>query len=236
MPAAGRVWRRAAGAARRHLVRDVETVGSIRAAEPGWDALHARVCAAGTDDKWWFGRAYERVGGLALLQNPEELAALCLLLRRSERRATYLEIGSAGGGTCRFLHQEVGFGRVLAIDDGRHPRAPEQDANFAAIGNVTRFVGDSHAPAARAFLAEHVPARDVDIALIDGDHSLAGVRQDLRLVLDHCRPGALVVLHDTRECAGVEAAWLGLAARRGVRPVAELVGAERPMGIGVARV
>jgi cephalosporin hydroxylase len=230
------LWRRGAAGARRALIRDVETVASIRAAEPEFDALLARVLAAGTDSKWWFGAAYEFEGGLSLLQNPDELAALCLLLRRHERRATYLEIGSASGGTCRFLDQEVGLGRVLSIDDGAHPRAPEQDANFAAIGEVVRFVGDSHSAAAAAFLAEQVPGRDIDIAFVDGDHSFAGVRQDVKMVLPYCRPGALLILHDTRECIGVEATWLGLAARRRAAPHAELVGAVRPMGIGVARV
>lgn len=235
-----RLWRRGAAVARSLLVRDVETVASIRAAEPEFDALLTRVLAAGTDDKWWFGGAYEREGGLALLQNPDELAALCLLLHRHEPRATYLEIGSASGGTARFLQQEVGFGRVLSIDDGRHPRAPEQDANFAAVGTVTRFVGDSHSPDAEAFLAEHVPARDLDIAFVDGDHSYAGVRQDIALVLPYCRPGALLILHDTRECAPVEAAWLLLVAGRRAVPVAELAGPAgpgmHPLGIGVARV
>ena len=213
-----------------------ETIGSIRAAEPDFDGLFERVCAAGTDSKWWFGRAYAFEGGLALLQNPEELTALCLLLRRLQPRDTYLEIGSAGGGTCRFLHEEVGFGRVLAIDDGQHPRAAEQAANFEAIGNVTVHIGDSHAPAAAAFLAEHAPGRSIDVALVDGDHSWAGVRRDISMVLPHMRPGGLLILHDTREVRGVRAAWLGLPLRRRTRRIAELVGAERPMGIGVARV
>jgi cephalosporin hydroxylase len=231
-----RLWRRGSALARRALVRDVETVESIRASEPEYDALLARVLAAGTDDRWWFGGAYELEGGLSLLQNPDELAALCLLLRRHEPRATYLEIGSASGGTCRFLHQEVGLGRVLSIDDGLHPRAPEQEANFAAVGDVVRFTGDSHSPEAAAFLAEQVPGRDLDIAFVDGDHSFAGVRQDVALVLPHCRPGALLILHDTRECVPVEATWLQLAAGRRVTPVAELAGPEYPLGIGVARV
>ena len=213
-----------------------ESVASIRAAEPEFDALFERVCAAGTDSKWWFGRAYEFEGGLALLQNPEELAALCLLLRRHEPRDTYLEIGSAGGGTARFLHEEVGFGRMLAIDDGRHPRAAEQDENFAAIGGVERHIGDSHAPEAAAFLAEHAPGRSIDIALVDGDHSWSGVRRDIRLVLPHLRPGGLLILHDTRQVRGVRAAWRELGLRRRTRRIAELVGAERPMGIGVALV
>jgi cephalosporin hydroxylase len=226
-----------ASLARRAFVRDVETVDSLRAGEPDeFAALFARVCAAGTDDKWWFGRAYEHVGGLALLQNPEEIAALCLLLRGHGPRDTYLEIGSAGGGTCRFIHQEVGLGRVLSLDDGQHPRAGEQEENFAAIGGVTRFTGDSHAPEAAAFLAEEVGGPVLDIAFVDGDHSYAGVRQDVDLVLPYCRSGALLILHDTRECAGVERTWLQLARGRRVTPVAELVGAERPMGIGVARV
>lgn len=227
---------RTARAARRVLTPRVETVASLRAAEPeAFAQLFERVCAAGTDSKWWFGRAYAFEGGLALLQNPEELAALCLLLRRAPRDV-FLEIGSAGGGTCRFLHEQVGFGRVLSIDDGAHPRAAEQETNFAAIGDVVRFVGDSHSPAAAAFLSAEAPGRAIDVALVDGDHSAEGVRQDVRLVLGHLRPGGLLILHDTRECEGVERQWLRLALRRVAIPVAELVGAERPMGIGVARV
>lgn len=214
----------------------METVASLQAAEPEFEALFRRVCASGTDDKWWFGRAYDHVGGLALQQNPWELAALCLLLRRHEPRATYLEIGSASGGTCRFLHEQAGFGRVLSLDDGAHPRAGEQDANFAAIGEVERFAGDSHSPAAAAWLAERVPGRDLDVAFVDGDHAWRGVRQDVRLVLPFCRPGALLILHDTVECPGVKWAWRELRATRRVEAVAELAGPERPLGIGVGRV
>lgn len=214
----------------------IETVETIRASEPEFDALFRRVCAAGTDDKWWFGRAYDLVGGLALLQNPWELAALCLLLRREASREVYLEIGSAGGGTCRFLHQEVGFGRVLAMDDGKHPRAAEQEGNFEAIGGVERFVGNSHSWRARRWLRRRVGGRDLDIVLVDGDHSRRGVAQDVELVLAHCRPEALLILHDIHEVEGVRDEWRELVARGTVEPVAELLGVERPMGIGVGRV
>jgi predicted O-methyltransferase YrrM len=76
----------------------------------------------------------------------------------------------------------------------------------------------------------------IDLAFIDGDHSAAGVWQDIELTLPFCRRGAVLVLHDTMACEGVEMAWLRLARERLVEPLAEFVGVHLPLGIGVGRV
>src|SRR5689334_8715115 len=78
-------------AARRLVMPGVETVASIRAAEPEFDDLRDRVLEAGSENPAFFGPEY-RDGGLHLQQNPDEFTALCLLLRRQQPRATYLEI------------------------------------------------------------------------------------------------------------------------------------------------
>jgi predicted O-methyltransferase YrrM len=195
------------------------------------EGMVQKVRNAGTDSLSHFGNGYTHEGGLYLQQNPEEFAQLALLLKACGPRETYLEIGSASGGACRFLDDEVGFVDVLSIDDGQHPRAEHQVQLLPE--RTRRFIGDSHSPDARAFV-EAAPL--LDVAFIDGDHSYEGVTQDLAMVLPRCRPGALVVLHDTVACEGVKRAWAELLASGKVVKVAEYVGAERPLGIGVATV
>ena len=107
---------------------------------------------------------------------------------------------------------------------------------LAAIPGIRQFVGDSHCPAARTFLQEVLQGAPIDLAFVDGDHSTEGVWQDIKLALPFCRPGTLLVLHDTRACEAVELAWLGMIRKGIVEPLAEFVGEHRPLGIGVGRV
>lgn len=133
------------------------------------------------------------------------------------------------------LSEEVGFEEVLSLDDGRHPRAGEQEANFGRVPNVKWFTGDSHSDEARAFLARNVE-QPLDLVFIDGDHSFRGVWQDLCLSLEFCRTGTLVVLHDTVACGGVEKAWLQAVRKELLTPVAEFIGDPKPLGIAIGLV
>ncbi len=76
----------------------------------------------------------------------------------------------------------------------------------------------------------------MDVAFIDGDHSYDGVLEDLNLTLPFCRPGTLIILHDTIACDGVEKVWLNSLAAKRISPLAEYIGAERGLGIAVAKV
>lgn len=174
---------------------------------------------------------FDFVGGYALQQNPEELAALLLLLKRLAPFDTYLEIGSASGGTARVLWQELGFRRALLIDDGAHPRAGELADNVRFDG-VTVHRGDSHDPACWPIVADWAGDRMNIVAMIDGDHSFAGARLDLALIEDTCREGTVVIMHDIVACPGVQAAWEECAH---LSPTAHLVADDRPLGIGVGR-
>ncbi len=212
----------------------LDTVQKLKARHPDFDAVRARILAAGTDSLSYFGNGYEREGGLSLQQNPDEFASLTLSLRNRIPNPNYLEIGSASGGACRFIHQEVGLGRVISLDDGNHPRAPEQAENFLHVPNFTKYLGDSHAPAARDFLDKQVPNRDIDIAFIDPkSHSYEGAWQDLVLTLPFCKRGALVIFHDTVACEPVRRVWNNAIERKMLKPLAEFVGDERPLGISV---
>jgi predicted O-methyltransferase YrrM len=123
---------------------------------------------------------------------------------------------------------------VFSLDDGRHPRANEQDENFRHVPSIQRFLGDSHSDEARRFLAQRVEGT-LDVAFIDGDHSYEGVAADLRLVAAFSRPGTLLIFHDTVACEGVRRVWRGGMKAGLFKGLAEFVGKTRPLGIGVGQ-
>jgi predicted O-methyltransferase YrrM len=186
---------------------------------------------AGTDSLSHFGNGYLKEGGLSLQQNPDEFAALLVFLNRvAWRDVAYLEIGSASGGAAVMIHRWTGWEEMYSIDDGQHPRYEELHENFKEI-SIEHVRCDSHGNAARDFL----DCLEFDVAFIDGDHSEAGVWQDVELVRPHLPPGSFIIFHDTVTLAvpGVGKAW-----RRGIdegiwAPIAEYVGVEKPLGIGV---
>jgi predicted O-methyltransferase YrrM len=211
-------------------IDDVQTI----AKEADFHDYVSRIRDSGTDSLAHFGNGYSHEGGLALQQHPDELAALLVFLKQRQPFANYLEIGAGSGGTCRLLCEAIRVGSVWVIDDGQHPRAGEQDANLAAIKDVRRFVGDSHSKEASRFLETHL-TNGVDLAWIDGDHSYAGALQDFQLVREFAAAGCLVVFHDTVACPEVRRVWLQAVLSQALEPLAEFVGAERPLGIAVGR-
>ncbi len=203
--------------------------------DPRLPAMIQKVREAGTDSLAHFGNGYTHEGGLYLQQNPEEFAQLALLLKdRAKPNDVYLEIGSASGGACRFLNDECAFAQILVIDDQKHPRAKFQRHLMAGVvAPRDRLDDDSHSPHAAEFLDCRQPP---NVAFIDGDHSYEGVTADISMVLPRCAPGALIILHDTVACEGVKRAWGELLMSGRAKKVAEFVGAEKPLGIGVAEV
>lgn len=153
---------------------------------------------------WWGGSGDDPVTRQALAygasQHPEELAAV-VELARSARPLIIVEIGCDRGGTLyawRQICREV-YGITLA-DNG-------QDAGGSGLPlerhGAQVHVGDSHSPAARAWLCNHLYATNldrwcplVDVLAIDGDHTYEGVWADLEMYGPLVKPGGLILLHD----------------------------------------
>lgn len=101
-----------------------------------------------------------------------------------------IEIGTAEGGSLRRIAAHSG--EVHSFDLVK-PAAP-----VTQLSNVKLHTGDSHVLLAE-YLAELGRASvNVDFALVDGDHTAEGVREDLNALLSSNAVGRCVILiHDT---------------------------------------
>lgn len=231
-----RISRRVEETNLKRFLRTVDTVDKIKMRNADYANIREAICQSGTDKLSYFANGFTHEGGLYLQQNPDEFASLCLFLREHRPYTNYLEIGSASGGACLFLYREVGFANVWSMDDGQHVRAVEQKKNFSLIPNFQQFLGDSHSEQAKHYLTEHLPGK-LDVAFIDGDHSYEGAWQDVELVRPHCRPGSLVIFHDTVACPEVRQVWMKSINDKLIKPLAEYVGNQQPaLGIGIGSV
>lgn len=219
----------------------MDTIASMRARQPRFNDTVNLIRSKGTDSLAHFGNGYTHEGGYSLQQNPDEFAALIHLLRERAHRGSghamqrlaYLEIGSASGGSARLLHEELRFPVMWSLDNHGHHRWVEQEANWEGLP-IAPWVGDSHSAEAAAFLAHQLRMREPIVAFIDGDHTYEGVSADVALVRPHLGSGSLIIFHDTVACEGVKRAFEEATAWAFL--VANYIGADRPLGIGVLEV
>lgn len=161
----------------------------------------------GSDDEA-FGFRVKR-DGYYIQQHPGELARLILhLMARSPELGLFLEIGAAAGGTMRAISEYVTVVDTLTIDDGKHWNHGHYPRNMSKThrrGSHHALIADSHSLKAHQFLVEHTEDKLIDLAIVDGDHTYRGVREDTELVLPFMAVGSYLVLHDIApgRCDGV---------------------------------
>jgi Methyltransferase domain len=120
------------------------------------------------------------------MSSGEQAAIEGLLVKLRPRLA--IEIGTAEGAAARRLAAWV---EELHCFDLSPPALELPD-------NVVVHTGDSHELLPEALAGFTAAERNVDLAIIDGDHSAAGVRRDVEDLLDSPAVGrTLIVIHDT---------------------------------------
>ena len=109
-------------------------------------------------------------------------------LASSAKPRLAIEVGTAQGGSLDCIAEHADEVHSFDLVEPSEPLPP----------NVTHHTGDSRETLPRV-LGEFADAgRNVEFALVDGDHTAAGVRADLDCVLrSPAVDFALVVLHDT---------------------------------------
>jgi predicted O-methyltransferase YrrM len=126
-------------------------------------------------------------------------------LVRSWTPKTLVEIGTHTGGMffvlCRCAHPEA---TVISIDlpgarfSGGHPKFIEHLLPRMPL-DTQRFCclrADSHESDSLSWLETTLEKRQVDVMLIDGDHTYEGVRQDFAMYSPLVRKGGIVAFHD----------------------------------------
>ncbi len=121
--------------------------------------------------------------------NDSERLAMTAVLHRL-KPVCAIEVGTYRGGSLSLLSQCAGAVFSIDID-------PSVPAKFAQFGNVSFFTGTSSD--LLPVLLEELDAADLppEFVLIDGDHSAAGIRRDIEIMLDYVPTKPLVMLlHD----------------------------------------
>jgi hypothetical protein len=134
----------------------------------------------------------------------ERAALEGVLSQRKPRLA--IEIGTYEGGSLRLLARHCEHVHTFDLFDLVGDRSSYE--------NVTFHTGDSKLLLPELLRALEAQGREVDLALVDGDHSAEGVRRDLEILLDSpATRSTLILLHDTMNeetRGGIES--VGLAA------------------------
>ena len=99
-----------------------------------------------------------------------------------------LEVGTFQGGSLR---------RIAAHSREVHSFDMELPPGHASYTNVHFHTGDSHVLLPQWLDALKHEGRRIDFALVDGDHTTAGVRADIKDILDSGLLDGVMLFHDT---------------------------------------
>ena len=136
-------------------------------------------------------------------QRPEEIGAVCDLLRPMKPKII-LEIGTSQGGTLYLFSRLVQpGGLVISIDKPGEPGSVRyvMRAVYRTFGQkhgskVITLDRDSHAPHTHAEVEQLLAGRRIDLLFIDGDHSYQGVKADFQTYRQWIAPNGVIALHD----------------------------------------
>jgi predicted O-methyltransferase YrrM len=131
------------------------------------------------------------------LQKRAEVLGLLRLLQEHPPRCL-CEIGAFGGGTLMlFCAVAAPKARILSIDLAFSDKQMRILPQFASHGQrLTCLKADTHLPQTHAQVEYWLAGGRLDFLFIDGDHSLAGVKQDHEMYAPLVRPGGLIGFHD----------------------------------------
>lgn len=148
----------------------------------------------------------ERREDAPMAQDDEELLQAFEWIRGLGDVHVYVEIGSRFGGSLYAMARHLGpEATCIAIDLPNGPWGhPDGAATLARVAadlrvegyDVHVIAGDSHDPAIRRTLAEVLERRGIDVLLLDGDRTTAGILKDAEEYGAFVRPGGLLLLHD----------------------------------------
>jgi len=197
------------------------------------ETLRFEVEGLGSGDPDFFGGKY--TGGIHLMQVPKEITQCIKYLMESGKSInSYLEIGSAGGGTAYVFNKFFDIDTMVLIDDNFMEQSKLRKDILADV-SYSEFIGNSHSKEAFDFVNDL--GCTFDVVFVDGDHEYPGVSADVITYSRFVSPGGYLILHDTVACPGVKHVFDGIKTSGKFASVVEFVdyGHWKPCGIGVIK-
>lgn len=159
--------------------------------------LMQAIRACGSDNEAYFGYPVKE-DGLYLQQDPDEFASFVeFLATKCPPSELSIDVGIAAGGNTKFVRDYYDVKKTIIVDIGMHPQHHHWQRIKPTVKTefVLEVIDDSHSANVRQKLLPY--AGKIDYAFVDGDHSYKGLRQDIFLMKEVLKPGAIMVLHDT---------------------------------------
>lgn len=165
--------------------------------------LSAHAFAAETDALVNFTMK-ESGGAIRPLQHPWEISELMKRVR-DKQPSVIVEIGTAKGGTLfLFCQHAADDAMIISLDlpfgrnGGGYPRWKEKlYRKFAKPRQALHLVrANSHLNETRAIIERLLDGRDIDVLMIDADHSYEGVKRDYELYAPLLASDGFITLHD----------------------------------------
>lgn len=154
---------------------------------------------------------YSRFTGIRTFTTRDELLALYRAARDLPPNSNAVEFGSYHGASTCFIAAGLARsgGRLYCIDNWESHNMPEKSGgDFEVFQKNLEAYRDVVTPIraqAKDIIPDMLPGL-IDFAFIDGDHSHAGVRNDLTKILPRLTAQATLAFHDVRWFQGVSVA------------------------------
>lgn len=127
-------------------------------------------------------------------QVPEEISALLFELQKTNGYSSFLEVGSAAGGTSKLFNDFFHFKKIAIIDNNHYKKLVEIRNRQLAGLPVVEFIGNSQSAEAKNFVKNL--NIQFDMVLIDCGHSYDGVKSDYNNFSEFVKKGGYLIFHD----------------------------------------
>lgn len=172
-------------------------------------------------------------GGVCLQQVPSEIVNCIAYLKDGDKSiGSYLEVGSAAGGTAYIFDMFFDIDTMVLIDDNCLNASKYRDDILADVDRI-EFIGNSQSKEAVEFVKNL--NQTFDVVFIDGDHEYPGVSQDVVNYSKYVTPGGYLIMHDTATAPGVRRVFNGIKNSGEFASIIEFVGVVPCCGIGVIK-
>lgn len=137
-------------------------------------------------------------------QDRQEILGLAKLIQKMKPKS-FLEIGTAGGGTLFILTRMASDdAEILSVDlphgkfGGGYPKwkIPLYKSFAGPHQKMHLIMEDSHSKKAVEAVEKALDGKKLDFLFIDGDHTYDGAKKDFELYRHFVRKGGIIGLHD----------------------------------------